>query len=194
MNGPIFATEKRTVTFMYRQKYIIPAILLIVFLSGCRKSYVLNEKQHVLFQYDYINFAWGYIHEGFYIDDKGKILEYYNPEGWNFHKGDFNLTETQLAENLSKCTVSERSIDKAELAKFSSYIHNLASSKVTAPKNEANDAGSAIYLCYTYNEQGGIYKGTMIRMEGDSSCENLNFFSRKVSMWMKEINSGLHKK
>ncbi len=173
-------------------KYL--SLLLIFALTGCRKSYVTNERQQILFQYDYINFAWGYTHEGFYVDEKGNVLVYSNPEGWNFHKGDYNLTESQLAENLSKCTVSEIKIDSHELSRFSSYIHNLAASKVTALKNSAADAGTTLYLCYSYNQQSSIYKGTLIRMEGDFTCENLNFLSRKVSLWMKDVNNSLHKK
>lgn len=174
-------------------KIILIGILFAISLQGCKKSYVASDKQLILFQYDYINFAWGYTHEGFYIDDKGNIYEYQNPEGWNFHKGDYNLTDVQMAENLAKCTLSDKKVDIAELSRFSSHIRNLAASKVTAMKNEAADAGTITYLCYSYNEQSSVYKGTLIKMEGDFSCENLNFFSRKISLWLKGINTGLIK-
>jgi hypothetical protein len=172
----------------------IPFIVFIslsLIITGCRKSYNLNEKQHILFQYDYINYAWGYVHEGFYVDAEGKILQYKNPENWNFHSQDYNLNEKQLAENLSKCSLSEVKIDKVDLGKFSSYIKNIASSKVTAKKSAGADAGTSVYICYNFNEQSGIYVGTLIKMEGDYTCENLNFYSKKVSMWLSEINSTL---
>jgi hypothetical protein len=28
-------------------------------------------------------------------------------------------------------------------------------------------------------------------MEGDFTCENLNFYSKKVAAWMREINNSL---
>jgi hypothetical protein len=172
----------------------IVIISLILITSGCKKSYNLNEKQHILFQYDYINYAWGYTHEGFYVDDEGKILHYKNPENWNFHAQDYNLNEKQLSENLSKCTLSEVKIDKEDLGKFSSYIDNIASSKVTAKKSAGADAGTTVYVCYNYNEQSGIYAGTLIKMEGDYTCENLNFYSKKVSLWLSEIKNTISKK
>jgi len=31
-------------------------------------------------------------------------------------------------------------------------------------------------------------------MEGDFTCENLNFFTKKVTTWLKNINDTLEKK
>ena len=86
------------------------------------------------------------------------------------------------------CTHSGITIPKAELLKYSDHIKNIASSKVSALKNEADDSGSSKYICYQYSETTGIYKGTVIKMEGDFSCENLNFYSRKIAEWMKNIS------
>ena len=36
--------------------------------------------------------------------------------------------------------------------------------------------------------------GCLIKMEGDFTCENLNFFSKKVSAWLKNIHGSLSKK
>jgi hypothetical protein len=169
-------------------------LIFTLLLSGCKKNYVINEKQHILFQYDYVNYAWGYIHEGFYIDDNGSIMTYKNPEGWNFHSQDYNLTEAQLTENLAKCTKSDIKINNEELLKFSSYIHNIASSKVTALKSESADSGTSISICYNYSDENSTYKGYLIKMEGDFTRENLNFYSKKVSLWLKDINDSLSKK
>ena len=170
-----------------RTLFILISLLLLI--TGCKKNYILNEKQHILFQYDYINFSEGYIHEGFYVDDEGEIMHYYNPESWNFLSSDFSITEKQLADNLSKCIISELKSDKKDLLKFSSYIDNLASSKITARKNSGKEAGTGVFLCYNFDEQNGIYRGTLIKMEGDVTCENLNFYSKKVTMWLTDLNN-----
>jgi hypothetical protein len=182
-----------TVSMKIQQNLLI-IFSIAILISGCRKNNVIKERQHILFQYDYVNYAWGYIHEGFVIDDEGNIMTYQNPESWNFHDPDYNLTENQLAENISRCTKSEQKIGKEELVKFSSYIDNIKSSKVTAKKNESADAGTSVFICYDFIEEKGIYKGYLIKMEGDYSCENLNFYSKKVSLWLKEINNSLLKR
>lgn len=168
-------------------------ILMVLLTAGCKKNNIINDKQAILFQYEYVNYAWGYQHNGFFIDSEGNILKYNNPESWNFPDNDLTLSEIQVAENISRCTPTGKKIPKDELQKYSNYIRNIASSKVTALKNVAADAGSLEFLCYRYSESSGTYKGYLIKREGDFTCENLNFFSKKVTTWMREIKDGIAK-
>ena len=160
-------------------------------LTECKKNYVISEKQKILFQFEYVNYAWGYQHTGFIIDNEGNVLTYENPESWNFQDNNHNISEIQVSENISKCKSSGKKIPQEELQKYSNYIKNIALTKVSALKNVAADAGSYEYFCYQYSETSLTYKGYLIKMEGDFTCENLNFYSKKVAAWMKEINNSL---
>jgi hypothetical protein len=173
---------------------ILLIILLILFTAGCKKNYFISEKQAILFQLDYINYAWGYQHNGYIIDYEGNVLTYNNPETWNFSDNDLSISEDQVAENLAMCKPSGKIIPKAELLKYANYIKNISSSKVTAMKNVAADAGSLEFICYQYSESSGVYKGYLIKMEGDFTCENLNFYSKKTIIWMRNINNSIIKK
>ena len=164
-------------------------ILLALIITSCKKNYVISDKQAILFQHEYINYSQGYQHNGFIIDNEGNVLKYNNPENWNFQDNNFSLTEAQVSENLSKCTQTSIKISKEELQKYSNYIKNIASSKVTALKNVGADAGSHELLCYKFNENTGTYRSYIIKMEGDFTCENLNFYSKRVAVWMKDINN-----
>jgi hypothetical protein len=172
---------------------ILQLILIILMLSGCKKSYLLSEKQAILFQYEYINYAWGYQHTGFIVDTKGNILTFNNPDKWNFRDKDMILTEKQVAENITKCQSSGIIISQSELQKYSAYIKNIASSQVTASRNVAADAGTAEYICYQFSETSETYKGYIIKTEGDFTQENLNFYAKKIGTWMKDINHSLAK-
>ena len=165
--------------------------LLTVILTGCKKNMVINDRQAVIFEFEYVNYAWNYQHYGFLIDSEGNVLTYNNPETWNFPDRELRISEDQVAENLSMCTHSGIRIPKSELQKYSNHIKNIASSKVSALKNAADDAGSSEYICYQYSESSGMYKGTIIKMEGDFTCENLNFYSRRIAEWMKNINNSI---
>jgi hypothetical protein len=169
---------------------VMSFVLLLASLSitGCKKNNVIDENQHILFQYDYINYAWGYLHTGFLIDNQGNILTYKNPETWNYPDEELVLTESQLRENLENCVITEKKISPDELAKYAGYIKNISLSKITALKNVAADAGTGQYICYMYSDSSGTYKGSLIKMEGDFTCENLNFYSKRVSLWLKSIN------
>jgi hypothetical protein len=172
---------------------IILFAFLILFIPGCKKNYVISEKQAILFQLEYVNYAWGYQHHGFILDSDGNVLTYKNPESWNFPDNDFSISESQVAENIALCTQTGKKIDKEELQKYTNYIKNIALSKVTAKKNVAADAGSLEFICYQFSENTGMYKGYIIKMEGDFTCENLNFFSKKVVAWMRDIDNSITK-
>jgi hypothetical protein len=173
---------------------IIFSLFTILLITGCKKNIVISKKQMILFQVEYINYAWGYLHIGFIIDSEGNVLTYKNPLDWNFPDNDFIITQNQVKDNISKCTNSGEKISKVELQKYANYIKNISSSKVTALKNVAADAGSLQYTCYQFFENSGTYKSYLIKMEGDFTCENLNFFSKKVSIWLKSINDSIEKK
>lgn len=172
---------------------IILIAFLILFITGCKKNYVISEKQAILFQLEYVNYAWGYQHHGFIIGSDGNVLTYKNPESWNFPDNDSNISESQVAENIALCTQTGKKINKEELQKYTNYIKNIALSKVTAKKNVAADAGSLEFICYQFSENTGMYKGYIIKMEGDFTCENLNFFSKKVVAWMRDIDNSIAK-
>jgi len=174
-------------------RYIFIFSLIILLSAGCKKNSVVSQQREILFQLEYVNYAWGYQHSGFIIDSQGDILTYNNPEDWNFPDNNFSLTESQVADNISKCKTSDRKVSGEELQKYTSYIKNIASSQVTALKNVAADAGSLEFICYQFHENSGMYKGYIIKMEGDFTCENLNFYSKKVVTWMREINLRLPK-
>jgi hypothetical protein len=174
--------------------YIIFVLLIAFTISGCKKNVAIDEKQAILFQVDYVNYAWGYKHNGFLVDNQGNILTYKNPQVWNFPDKDFNLSENQVRDNIGNCLNTGKKIPNEELKKYANHIKNISSSKVTALKNVSADAGSIEYICYQFSEKTGIYKGTLIKMEGDFTCENLNFFTKKVTTWLKNINDTLEKK
>lgn len=175
-------------------KEILFTLLIATVPSGCKKNPVISNRQVILFELERVNYANNYQHNGFIIDNEGNVLTYNNPESWNFPDNELRISEEKVTENLSFCVPSGIKIPKQELQKYSNHIPNISSTKVTALKNVAEDTGSAEYICYQYSESTGMYKGTIIRMEGDFTCENLNFFSRKVAEWMKNINNSIAKK
>ncbi|MDY0099535.1 MAG: hypothetical protein RBR81_10065 [Bacteroidales bacterium] len=172
---------------------LLTVFLLVIHVTSCRKNYSLDEKQAILFQYEYVNNAMGYQHNGFYIDNEGNVLTYNNPEQWHFPDETLSINEDHVAENLAQCTHSGIKIQNEILEKYSGHIPNIVSSKVTAAKNTGADRGRIQYLCYRYDEHSHCYKGALIKMEGDFTKENLNFYSRKLTMWMKSIVDCLSK-
>jgi len=170
---------------------IFSIFLVISFSESCKENFLVSHEQEILFQMDYVNYAWGYQHYGFMIDNQGRILTYDNPEKWNFPDDNFILTEKQIVENISMCRVSGEKITAEELKRFSSYIDKIASSKLTASRNTGADAGTFQYICYRFSENSMMYKGFIMKTEGDFTAENLNFYSKKVVSWMKGVEESM---
>jgi len=170
---------------------LLTILIITVSLIGCQKDYIVNAGQEILFQQEYINYAWGYAHYGFIIDSGGNILTFDKPEKWNFPDKDNKLSDRQVKQNLASCTLTGKKISKTDLHKYINYIDNISSSKITSPKNVGADMGSLVYYCYQFSENSSTYKATKIKMEGDYECENLNYYSKKVVDWMKDIANSI---
>ena len=84
---------------------ILLLFLLTVMMTGCKKNIVISDRQAILFEFEYVNYAWNYQHYGFIIDNEGNVLTYNNPENWNFPDRELRISENQVAENLSMCTI-----------------------------------------------------------------------------------------
>jgi hypothetical protein len=187
--GLIFEERKTNMRLMKSgQTKIFLFFITALLMAGCKKNVVINNKQAILFQIDYENYAWGYQHKGLIIDGEGNVFTYKNPQNWIFPDKDFHMSEDQVHTNLESCLNTGKRIPLEELKKYAGYIKNISSSKVTALKNVAADVGTLEYICYQFSESTGTYKGSLIKREGDFTCENLNFFSKKVSTWLKSIS------
>ncbi len=161
-------------------------ILALLTFTGCRKDNGMSSKQIILFQYDYYKNSGDPAHNGFFIDNKGNVMTYNNPENWNNQD---ELTEEQVMENMRKCTLSPVKIADEELSRHIKYITNLASSKVSARRSVSAGTGTARFLCYEYSETTGTYKTFLIKMEGEYTCENLNFYSKKTASWLRDVGN-----
>lgn len=173
---------------------LIAFFCLALIMTFCKKNYVISDRQAILFELDHVNYGSEYQHSGFIIDSDGNVLTYNNPDHWNFPDRDLRISESQVTENLASCTSSGIKIPRGDLLKYSNHIKNIAATKVTAVKSQPDETGSTEYICYQFSENTGIYKGTILRMEGGNTCENLNFFSKKIADWMRDINNSLAEK
>ena len=93
-------------------------LIALLIITGCKKNVAINEKQRILFQVDYVNYAWGYQHTGFIIDNEGNVRTYKNPQNWIFPDKDFNIIESQVLENFKSCLNAGNKIPAAATEPF----------------------------------------------------------------------------
>ncbi len=169
--------------------YIV--LLAVVLSAGCKKNNVSNEESIILFQYEFLDISPAYNHYGFFIDREGNIITYRNPDDWHFAGNDLVFTEDQLTGNLKKSFYTGIKVPDEELARYEKYIRYLALSKVSAPRITGSEEGTARFICYEFSANTGNYRGTVIKTEGAVSSENLNFYSKRIASWLKDINNSI---
>jgi hypothetical protein len=170
---------------------LISILGLLTFLNSCQKIYVVSKSQDILFQFELIKTTGIRVHQGFFVDSGGHILSFNLPEKWNFPKDDQTISQKELLENVSFCKPTGKTITAEELQKHINAIDNMAASKVSAPKANNSESGTSSFYCYQFSESSLIYKRTIIKTEGDLKCENLNFYSKKIVIWMNEIRKSV---
>ncbi len=164
---------------------ILILLLAVLFSAGCKKNDYSTTDQLILFQYDHSR---GINHHGYIIDSDGNLFTY-NVDGNIFPDNNLEISKDKANEYLSNCEFKGRKIDHEELIKYAKYIDYIASSKVTAVRDKRENTGTIRYICYQFDEYSELYTGYLIKMEGDNTSKNLNFHSRKVSSWMREIGN-----
>jgi hypothetical protein len=172
---------------------LFSVLILLISLNGCLKTYVVSKSQDILFQYEFISTSGTYTHWGIFVDVRGNILTYNQPEKWNFPKEDQTITQKEILENMAMSKFTGKKIPADELQKQINCIDNIAASKVSSPKKNNSESGTSSYYCYQFSENSLTYKRTVIKTEGNLKCENLNFFTKKVVTWMNDIRKGVSK-
>jgi hypothetical protein len=177
---------------MKKSVIILVAMVIAVLCTSCKKNEItISTSQKILFECFYINFAWGYNHQGFFIDNEGRIMDYsqygnYNDTIWNFPDNQGNISEQALMENLQKTTIRDILIDTNILKKYADKIYLVTNNDFTE-YHASYDAGSIVYVCYRYDENTRIYEQVLLSQEGDWVKINNNEYALQISNWLTSI-------
>ncbi|MBE0649492.1 MAG: hypothetical protein IH595_01505 [Bacteroidales bacterium] len=168
-------------------------IVVIVFsLTNCEKANIQRPGQKVYFQYNYINFAWGFQHSGWLIDSSGNVYCYNKPEGWNYSDSTGIITHAQMDSNLSATSSVCYKIDKNVLKEKIKLLYVASKGKISEPSQEAYDAGAWEYSGYIYDSEKKIYKKVLLKQAGDIGINNSSPAAVQLSNWFDSINYSIY--
>jgi hypothetical protein len=144
-----------------------------------------------LFQYNYANAAWGYQHDGWYIDSSGNVHCYDKPSHWYSLDSTGNISASLIDSNLlytdSICLV----IDKAELKSKTDLIYAASEGRIKKLNIIMNDAGNQTYSAFIYNASTYSYKRILLKEVGTYSYDNKSNAATEIYDWMYEIHQSL---
>lgn len=171
-------------------------LLIPILLTSCEKKDELfpNANQQILFQVDYVNYAWGYSHNGIVIDSSGNVRYFKFPQKWHYSDTASYLTESDMNENFQQLDTVFITLDKNTVLKYFGMLKNVSEGQLSKPYNRMFDAGETTYSGYIFNSNAKIYKHVLVKKHGDWSIDNNSAEAEDIFNWLMQTYIDVMKK
>lgn len=173
-------------------KTLILLLVLLTAFSGCVLpddiwSEDTSDTGNLIFQSEYTNYAWGYNHNGWMLDNTGKVRSFQKSDKWVFPDSLGYISAADMKKNLA---VSDTVIAQVSVTEFNKYAEKAltcVNGTLTKPENKMADAGEHIWAFYYYDYAHKGYKRVVLDMTGDWSQQNQAANSKEIADWMKTL-------
>lgn len=174
--------------FLTMKKSVI-SLLVITSLafSCCKEDIPADLSQPVLFEYEYINYAWGYRHFGWMIDSEGKVRGYSLPEKWNGTDESMLISKVDLMENLAQTDESYTSVDNSDLLKHFNDRFDIQGARMDTSDVYMADAGIGALFVYVWDTSLNKYKKVLLASKGDLSVSNTSSKAKSAVSWLVKV-------
>lgn len=165
-------------------------------LASCGKDNVQNiqiVKQRIYFQYEYINYAWGFQHTGWMIDSSGNVYCFNKPANWYYTDSLGLITSTRMDSNLIETNSVCYKIDKDVLKEKIGLLYVAAKGKISEPSRAGYDGGNLDYLGFTYSKEDKIYKRVVLKQTGDVLIKNSSPAATQLAEWLDSLNYSIYR-
>ncbi len=170
-------------------------ILSVVILScvhcegGAGIYEVAETEQAIYFQYEYINHAWGYQHNGWLIDSSGAVYCFNKPENWHHADSLGFISVAQMESNILSTDSVCNTVDKEVLVSKIGLIEAASKGRISEPVHEMYDAGGTVYSAFMYNSKEKVYKKILLKQLGDFRIDNSSPAAKNLYQWLESVNS-----
>lgn len=145
-----------------------------------------TNAQNYFFEIEYVNHAWGYLHNGFYIDKSGGVFTYnYNEQDnpWNPETRD-HFSEDELIDKYSHSKSLCDKIDFITLKEKQLQIAFALQGDYSDTTSDGADMGTLSYICYLYNSDSNLYTPVILEVRGDYAFKNESEAAKNLVQWM----------
>ncbi len=168
---------------------IILILVCCAFWTSCEKDLTkrASSTSPILFQMDYVNYAWGYVHNGWFIDEKGHLYSYDDSsldswaeiENGHIHKDSLHMNFSQStkigAQNLNT------------VLQYYKKALEMKGDSLSAPETIMADAGTQMFYAYEYEYSCNCYNAITIKRYGDITQTNTHANAEQIYNWMKNL-------
>jgi hypothetical protein len=148
-------------------------------------------EQNVICERSYTNFAWGYQHQGIYVDRHGNLYRYAYQRGdhpWSPQRPD-SPTPQELEAKYDHGRTLIRRIDPQELLKMFSLVKPASKGRYSKRVQRGADQGAIVSQCYVFDGATGRYRAIELKVAGDWHYENLAPSAKELAQWLESLQA-----
>lgn len=148
----------------------------------------LGATGDVLFEIEYVNFAWFPTWQGYYIDSDGSV--------WSYDRSDkrdsypptkSSYSSQELTEKFSAKRAHVRTLSSSEILEKQALILPAAFGPLSVVQARCADAGVLTYRAYTYDFVRRRYTPVLLYEQGDRAQENRSGQARQLFSWLDSL-------
>lgn len=167
---------------------------IVILFSSCKKEIQVKSSPDInvgkiAFQFEFINWAWGFQHITWFVDTNG-VVRFYKSfnrnELWKQADDVGYISAEDFQFNYALCDTIVSILDSFEVRTHAHLIPAIDESMLSGWTNGGADGGSAALYCYVWNPVMQKYKRVFLAQTGDFERVNLNSNAVELTTWLTD--------
>jgi hypothetical protein len=164
------------------------SILISVLLVSIHHSALASSESPILFCKEYLNYAWGYFHNGWLIDSGGNIRSYSLKISDSLEALSGNPTRANLDKMLSFSKPTGKKIPADSLNTMVALLQEASYGTMSyAPR--CADAGIVMYAGIFFDSANSRYQKVVCVQGGDQTGCNSSSSAKVIARWLISLDS-----
>jgi hypothetical protein len=160
-------------------------VITYLILASCNEKQLNETPPGCYFQYEYVNYAWGYQHSGFTVTPVGEVYKFDASTPWVFADNE-RLSLSDLKKNIEASVKVDTIINAVEIDRYQQLAVFAMSGKISDPISRGADLGE--FICKivvpdTSDPHNG-YREVILTENGDFDRHNLSPEAAVIAEWL----------
>jgi hypothetical protein len=182
--------ERRMTLLRPRLLSVVLPLALSLAGASCTEPLAPPAPGEVLFEVEYVNFAWGRSWHGFVVESDGKVYSYdlADTGQWPPAEEDhFPASELEAKYAHQRRLVT--AVTPTEAASRYARVGEAAAGSLTPPQGVCADAGTLRYSALLYDASTGTYRRLLLHQAGDVARTNTSPAARELYRWLADVTA-----
>jgi hypothetical protein len=140
-----------------------------------------------LFEVEFVNFAWGRVWRGTWIDHDGHVYSFDLGRARESGYGDSVMTAARLTRKYDHERTLVKTLPPGEAAGRYALVARAARGPFSAEREACADAGTARFSAWIYHAADGTYHRLLLHQRGDVAQANLSPAARELYHWLAGV-------